>query len=88
MNGPVEGTMSVYEDFHHYKRGIYQHVIGKLLGQHAVKIIGWGAENHTPYWIIANSFNRNWGEDGFFRIKRGNNECGIEDNITAGLPKL
>jgi hypothetical protein len=25
---------------------------------------------------------------GFFRIVRGTDECGIEDNVVAGLPKL
>merc|ERR1719420_776778 len=35
------------------------------------------------YWKIANSWNPNWGENGFFRIKRGSNECGIEDQVAA-----
>ena len=33
----------------------------------------------VKYWKIANSWNRYWGEDGYFRIRRGVNECGIED---------
>ncbi|MCI08100.1 cathepsin B, partial [Trifolium medium] len=24
--------------------------------------------------------------DGYFKIKRGTNECGIEEDVTAGLP--
>jgi len=28
------------------------------------------------------------GDKGFFKIKRGNNECGIESNIVAGIPKM
>jgi len=35
---------------------------------------------------VANSWNEDWGEKGFFKIKRGNNECGIEGSIVAGLP--
>jgi len=25
-------------------------------------------------------------QDGYFKIRRGTNECGIEDDATAGLP--
>ncbi|XP_049858108.1 cathepsin B [Schistocerca gregaria] len=87
-NGPVEGAFTVYEDFVHYKSGVYQHVSGVALGGHAIKIIGWGVLDDTPYWLVANSWNSDWGDGGFFRIKRGSNECGIESQINAGLPKL
>ena len=42
-----------------------------------------GAENGTDYWKVANSWNPYWGEDGYFRIKRGSNECGIERQAIA-----
>jgi cathepsin B len=51
-------------------------------------LIGWGVENGTPYWLLVNSWNEDWGDNGTFKIKRGNNECGIEGQIVAGLPKL
>ncbi|GAB1606663.1 cathepsin B-like [Argonauta hians] len=87
-NGPVEAAFSVYKDFLTYKSGVYQHVEGEFLGGHAVKILGWGTEDGTPYWLVANSWNSDWGDKGYFRIKRGNNECGIEAEIVAGLPQL
>lgn len=87
-NGPVEAAFSVYEDFLSYKSGVYSHTSGQLLGGHAIKIIGWGVDNGTDYWIVANSWNEDWGNEGFFNIKRGNDECGIESGIVAGLPKL
>jgi len=87
-NGPVEAAYTVYEDFLSYKSGVYHHVTGKTLGGHAVKILGWGIENGTPYWLVVNSWNADWGDNGFFKIKRGNNECGIEGKICAGMPKL
>jgi cathepsin B len=40
-NGPFEATFYVYEDFLHYKSGIYTHTTGQMLGGHAVKLIGW-----------------------------------------------
>ncbi|XP_039276821.1 cathepsin B-like cysteine proteinase 3 [Nilaparvata lugens] len=57
-------------------------------GGHAVKIIGWGSENGVPYWLIANSWNDDWGENGYFRMLRGSNECEIESGVMAGIPKV
>ena len=81
--GPVETAFSVYDDFEDYAGGIYHHVTGKLGGGHAVKFVGWGVEDGTKYWKVANSWNPYWGESGYFRIKRGNNECGIEAGVTG-----
>ena len=56
-NGPVEGTLNVYEDFLNYKSGVYHHVTGMKLGGHAIKILGWGedeASGGTPYWLVGN----------------------------------
>ncbi|KAK9505525.1 hypothetical protein O3M35_009561 [Rhynocoris fuscipes] len=85
-NGPVEGTLTVYEDLLTYKQ-VYKHVAGKALGGHAIRILGWGEENSTPYWIIANSWNTDWGDNGYFKILRGSDECGIESGVSAGIPR-
>jgi len=86
-HGPAEAGFSVYQDFMSYKSGVYQHKSGGLLGGHAVKIVGWGVEGSTPYWIVANSWTTGWGEQGFFRILKGKNECGFESQIITGLPQ-
>merc|ERR1719499_333819 len=83
-SGPVETAFTVYEDFANYVSGIYTHVSGSVEGGHAEKIVGWGEENGIKYWKVANSWNPYWGEDGFFRIVRDVNECGIEDQVTGG----
>lgn len=87
-NGSVEGAFTVYEDFPTYKSGVYQHTTGGALGGHAIKIIGWGVENGTKYWLCVNSWNEDWGDKGTFKILRGKNHCGIEEEIVTGLPKL
>ncbi|WP_411023072.1 C1 family peptidase, partial [Salmonella sp. s51228] len=76
----------VYADFPSYKSGVYQQHSDKQLGGHAVKIIGWGVENSVPYWLVANSWNPDWGDNGYFKIIRGRDECGIEDGIVASIP--
>ncbi|XP_020673845.1 cathepsin B-like protease 3 [Dendrobium catenatum] len=87
QNGPVEVSFTVYEDFAHYKSGVYKHITGDELGGHAVKLIGWGTtEQGEDYWLLANQWNRGWGDDGYFKILRGANECGIEEDVVAGLP--
>lgn len=84
--GPVEAAFTVYADFLTYRSGVYHHVNGSALGGHAVKILGWGTEG-DDYWLVANSWNEDWGDNGYFKIRRGTDECGIESGIVAGLPK-
>ncbi|XP_072041557.1 cathepsin B-like [Amphiura filiformis] len=85
-NGPVQAAFTIYADFTSYKSGVYQHTSGEALGAHAIKILGWGTENNLPYWLVANSWNNDWGDKGFFKILRGKSECGIENEIFAGMP--
>jgi len=84
--GPVETAFTVYSDFENYAGGIYHHVSGGMAGGHAVKMVGWGVEGGQKYWKVANSWNPYWGEKGYFRIRRGNNEGGIENGVAASSP--
>ena len=52
---------------------------------HAVTMVGYGSESGKDYWIIKNSWGKSWGEDGYFRIRRGTGCCGINCYITTGL---
>jgi len=86
-NGPVEACFSVYQDFLTYKSGVYQYQTGDFLGGHCIKIIGWGVDttSNLPYWLCNNSWTTYWGDDGQFMILRGEDECGIEDMVVAGM---
>ncbi|CAJ0594730.1 unnamed protein product [Cylicocyclus nassatus] len=86
--GPVQAAFLVYLDFHFYSGGVYVHSIDWLVGAHAIKIIGWGVEDGLKYWLVANSWNSDWGEEGYFKILRGNNECEIESEVIAGVMKV
>jgi len=93
-NGPITAAFFVHEDFLNYQSGVYQSTkLSPMLGGHAIKILGYGTQDDTPYWIVANSWNEDWGDNGYFKILRGSNECQIEDPVinggpVAGLPSL
>jgi hypothetical protein len=55
---------------------------------HAVSAVGWGVEDGISYWIIKNTWGSWWGEDGYFRIRRGTDECAIESLAVWGTPRL
>jgi len=86
-NGPVEACFTVYADFLSYKSGVYQYQNGSALGGHCVKMIGWGVDSSSnlPYWLCNNSWTTYWGDNGQFKILRGQDECGIEDDVVAGM---
>lgn len=65
-----------------YKGGIftdYNNCKGRP--NHYVLIVGYGIENGTEYWSIQNNFGKEWGENGYFRIIKGYNACGIGDEL-------
>jgi len=67
--GPLEGWFTVYEDFFHYKSGVYYHVYGGVGGGHSVKVLGWGTEGGMDYWLCANTWGDQWGMQVYFKIK-------------------
>lgn len=86
-NGPVMASMRVYADiFAGIGCGVYRHTTGNMLGGHAVKIIGWGEEAGTSYWVVANSWGTEFGCDGYFKIAFG--QCGLDSSAVAGEAAL
>ena len=80
--GTIIAGFTVYQDFFTYSSGVYSHVSGAYAGRHAIRIIGWGVQaGTTPYWLCANSWGTGWGQAGFFKIKKGSNECSIENDV-------
>jgi len=95
-NGPLVVDFEPADDFMFYSDGIYKSDKSKP-GQpwkatdtekwykvdHAVVVVGWGEEDGVKYWKIQNSWGEDWGEDGFFRMVRDENESGIESSPEA-----
>eukprot|EP00761_Pharyngomonas_kirbyi_P013677 gb/GECH01013706.1/.p1 GENE.gb/GECH01013706.1/~~gb/GECH01013706.1/.p1 ORF type:complete len:500 (+),score=98.39 gb/GECH01013706.1/:1-1500(+) len=100
-NGPIAVSFEVHSDFHNYKGGIYRYSGSDEILEangyrpweptnHVVLIVGWGVspDDGTKYWIVKNSWGKNWGENGYFRIVRGEDECAIESMPVAAEPVM
>lgn len=79
---PVSVAFQVADDFSGYTSGVYSSTIcqnGPNDVNHAVLAVGYGNENGVDYWLIKNSWGTDWGMDGYFKIERGVNMCGIAE---------
>ena len=88
--GPVAVAFEVLDDFMLYSHGVYSSDKCRNSVQdvnHAVLIVGYGTDPvDGPFWIVKNSWGEDWGEEGYFRIARGKNMCGIA--VCASYPIL
>jgi len=87
--GTITTGMEIYPNFYTFdpKTEIYEwDKKGEIISGHAVSIVGYGKEGEKKYWIVRNSWGEDWGRGGYFYVKRGNNECKIEENCMACIP--
>jgi len=53
---------------------------------HCVQLVGYNWPQ--SYWIVRNSWNTDWGQNGFMYLQTGGNACGLGDVVTyANIPK-
>nr|GMC54696.1 probable cysteine protease RD19D [Ipomoea batatas] len=89
-HGPLAvGINAVY--MHTYMGGVSCPLIcSKRRLNHGVLLVGYGKKGFSilrlgfkPYWIINNSWGKEWGEEGYFRMCRGHGMCGINTMVSA-----
>jgi C1A family cysteine protease len=57
---------------------------GKQL-DHCVQVVGYDTSKKPGYYIVKNSWGKDWGENGYIRIQIGGDLCGIADVATYPL---
>jgi C1A family cysteine protease len=76
-NGPASVCVAA-DAFQSYRGGILRSCPGQI--DHCVQAVGYDSTNN--YWIVRNSWNTNWGEQGYIRIAIGQDLCQIAQDAT------
>ncbi|CAF0777551.1 unnamed protein product, partial [Brachionus calyciflorus] len=84
--GPISVAIHTNRQFEYYKQGVYVNEKCKkdyYSLNHAVLVVGYDHDLSSgyDYWIVKNSWGKDWGENGYIRMRRNfNNMCGIATN--------
>ena len=85
--GPIACGLCVTPEFEAYAGGVFEDTTGCTQEDHIISIAGYGTtEDGTKYWIGRNSWGTYWGESGWFKIIRGVDNLGVEDNCDWAVP--
>jgi len=77
--GPVSVAIEADQaSFQNYKSGVLSSGCGTSL-DHGVLVVGYGTDSsvNKDYWTVKNSWGVTWGENGYIRLDRAGDVCGI-----------
>lgn len=75
------------DQWHDYESGVFAGCTDKTNVDldHAVQLVGYGKdENLGDYFLVRNSWDTTWGENGYIRIKRSRHDCGTDVTPSDG----
>lgn len=95
---------AIYFDSYDYNKDEYDTKEREPIGLHTVSIIGWGVDNvdgkffgkedgklfKVGYWIVRNSWGKNWGIEGYFHLAMYpfNKKCQLEVSKLSSKKKF
>lgn len=85
--GPI-GLSLAARKWVYYEKGVYED--DGTTVDHAVVLVGYGVDEKTKekYWRIRNSWGVNFGENGYIRLKRSDDDdtnCRMDDDPLKGV---
>merc|ERR1711862_151099 len=67
--------------FSQYRGGVLTSGCGQQL-DHGVTVVGYGTDGGNAYWLIKNSWGTSFGENGYIRVGRSGNQCGVTNDAS------
>jgi len=77
QHGAVVAGVKSEGPFGRYRGGVFAGCPPTTKIDHAISVVGYGRERGVDYWLIKNSWSSRWGQNGYIKLKRGVNMCGI-----------
>jgi cathepsin X len=92
QRGPITCGISLTKELFKYKNGVFQDTSNSTEIIHEISVVGYGEEQDEitkiskKYWLIRSNWGVYWGNNGFAKILRGENNLGIESRCSFAVP--